>query len=54
MFGGYRSVHGVRRAVDDRATVPIFYESRLSLEESDRPKTDPGFEEATEGKEISC
>ena len=56
VFGDYISVCGVQHAVDDKATVPIFYESRpamLGLEESERPKIDPGFEDATEGKEIS-
>src|SRR5690606_13227159 len=39
----------------DGATVPIYYESRLAklaLDESERPKIDPDFEEATEGEEV--
>ena len=35
--------------------MPIYYESRLAqlaLVESERPKIDPDFEEATEGEEI--
>jgi type I restriction enzyme R subunit len=35
--------------------VPIYYESRLAkleLKESERPKIDPEFEEATEGEEV--
>ena len=39
----------------DGATVPIYYESRLAkleLNEAERPKIDPDFEEATEGEEI--
>jgi len=39
----------------DGATVPIYYESRLAklaLDESERPKIDPGFGEATEGEEV--
>jgi len=41
--------------VQDGATVPIYYESRLAkleLRESERPKIDPEFEEATEGEEV--
>jgi len=41
--------------VQDGATVPIYYESRLArlgLDESERPLIDPGFEEATEGEEV--
>ena len=35
--------------------MPIYYESRLAkltLDEHERPKIDPGFEEATEGEEV--
>jgi len=42
-------------AVYDGATVPIYYESRLAkleLKESERPRIDPEFEEATEGEEV--
>ncbi len=56
VFGDYISVYDIQRAVEDEATVPIYYESRLaklSIEESERPKIDPEFEEATEGEEIS-
>jgi type I restriction enzyme R subunit len=55
VFGDYISVYDIQRAVQDGATVPIFYESRLAklaLDEAERPKIDPGFEEATEGEEI--
>ncbi len=55
VFGEYISVYDIQRAVEDKATVPIYYESRLaklSLDESERPKIDPGFEEATEGEEV--
>jgi type I restriction enzyme R subunit len=41
--------------VQDGATVPIYYESRLAklaLDEAERPKIDPDFEEATEGEEL--
>ena len=55
VFGDYISVYDIQRAVQDGATVPIYYESRLAklaLDEAERPKIDPGFEEATEGEEI--
>ena len=55
VFGDYISIYDIQRAVEDRATVPIYYESRLAklvLDESERPKIDPGFEEVTEGEEI--
>ena len=55
VFGDYISVYDIRRAVEDGATVPIYYESRLAklaLDESERPRVDPDFEEAAEGEEI--
>lgn len=55
VFGDYISVYDIRRAVQDGATVPIYYESRLAklaLDEAERPKIDPDFEEATEGEEV--
>jgi len=55
VFGDYISVYDIQRAVVDGATVPIYYESRpakLELKESERPKIDPQFEEATEGEEV--
>jgi type I restriction enzyme R subunit len=55
VFGDYISVYDIQRAVLDGATVPIYYESRLaklSLNETERPRIDPNFEEATEGEEI--
>ena len=55
VFGDYVSVYDIQRAVEDGATVPIYYESRLAkleLDESERPKIDPEFEEATEGEEF--
>ena len=54
VFGDHISVYDIQRAVDDEATVPIFYESRLAelaLDETERPQIDPGFEEVTEGEE---
>jgi type I restriction enzyme R subunit len=55
VFGDYISVYDIQRAVVDGATVPIYYESRLAklqLKESERPKIDPEFEEATESEEV--
>ncbi|MCM2312184.1 MAG: type I restriction endonuclease subunit R, partial [Steroidobacteraceae bacterium] len=55
VFGDYISVYDIQRAVQDGATVPIYYESRLAklaLDEAERPWIDPGFEEATEGEEV--
>ena len=56
VFGEHISIYDIQRAVEDGATVPIYYESRLAkltLDEAERPKIDPGFEEATEGEEIA-
>ncbi|MDE2778909.1 MAG: type I restriction endonuclease subunit R [Chloroflexota bacterium] len=55
VFGDYISIYDIRRSVEDGATVPIHYESRLArleLKEAERPTIDPDFEEATEGEEI--
>jgi type I restriction enzyme R subunit len=55
VFGDYISVYDIQRAVQDGATVPIYYESRLAkltLNEAERPHIDRGFEEATEGEEV--
>ncbi len=55
VFGDHISVYDIQRAVEDGATVPIYYESRLArlaLDERERPRIDPGFEEATEGEEV--
>jgi type I restriction enzyme R subunit len=55
VFGDYISVYDIERAVQDGATVPIFYESRLAklaLAEAERPRIDPAFEELTEGEEV--
>jgi len=55
VFGDYISIYDIERAVQDGATVPIYYESRLAmleLNEEERPKLDAEFEEATEGEEL--
>ena len=56
VFGDYISIYDIQRAVEDKATVPIYYESRLaklSLDENERPNIDPDFEDATEGEETA-
>ncbi len=55
VFGDYISIYAIQRAVEDGATVPIYYESRLAkieLSEELKPKIDEEFEELTEGEEI--
>ncbi|EIJ75504.1 MAG: type I site-specific deoxyribonuclease, HsdR family, partial [Leptospirillum sp. Group II 'C75'] len=54
IFGDYISVYDIQRAVDDGATVPIYYESRLArldLPEDEKPRLDQSFEELTETEE---
>jgi type I restriction enzyme R subunit len=55
VFGDYISIYDIQRAVEDKATVPIFYESRLAklaLNANETPHLDEDFEEATEGEEV--
>lgn len=55
VFGDYISIYDIQRAVEDKATVPIYYENRLAkleIDEVERPRIDEEFEEATEGEEI--
>ncbi len=55
VFGDDISVYDIQRAVEDKATVPIYYESRLAkidLPEAEKPKVDAEFEEATEEEEV--
>jgi type I restriction enzyme R subunit len=55
VFGDYVSVYDIQRAVEDGATVPIYYESRLAkleLKEDQRPHLDEAFDELTEGEEL--
>lgn len=56
VFGDYIDIYDIQRAVDDGATVPIYYEARLArikLREALRPTLDPNFEEVTEGEELT-
>jgi type I restriction enzyme R subunit len=46
VFGEYISIYDIQRAVADKATVPIYYESRLAkleLPEQEKPKLDGGI-----------
>ena len=55
VFGDYISIYDIQRSVEDGATVPIYFESRLArlaLDEGEKPNIDPDFEEATEGEEV--
>jgi type I restriction enzyme R subunit len=54
VFGDYISIYDIQRAVADKATVPIYYESRiakLGLNAAELPKLDQEFDEITEGEE---
>ena len=54
VFGNYIDKYDILRAVEDGATVPIYYESRLArieLDEAEKPTIDPEFDEITEGEE---
>jgi type I restriction enzyme R subunit len=56
VFGDYISIYDIQRAVADKATVPIYYESRiakLGLNASELPKIDAEFDEITEGEELT-
>jgi type I restriction enzyme, R subunit len=51
VFGEYIDVYDISRAVEDGATVPIYYESRLArieLDEAEKPKIDAEIAELTE------
>ncbi len=56
VFGDYISVYDIQQAVQDGATVPIYYESRLAkieLDADEKPHIDPEFEEVTETEEVT-
>jgi type I restriction enzyme R subunit len=51
IFGNYIDIYDISRGVEDRATVPIYYESRLAridLPEDQKPQIDAEIEELTE------
>lgn len=56
VFGNYVDVYDIQQAVTDKATVPIYYESRLAkvhFEENEKIELDDRFEELTEGEELT-
>ena len=56
VFGNYVDIYDIQQAVNDKATVPIFYESRLAkvhFAEDEKVHLDEQFEELTEGEELS-
>jgi type I restriction enzyme, R subunit len=56
VFGDYIDVYDIQRAVEDGATVPIYYESRLAklqLDEEEVKNLDAEVEELTEDEESS-
>ncbi|KAA6339922.1 Type I restriction enzyme EcoR124II R protein [termite gut metagenome] len=56
VFGDYVDIYDIQQAVIDKATVPIFYESRLAkvhFEENEKIQLDEQFEELTEGEELT-
>jgi type I restriction enzyme R subunit len=56
VFGDYIDVYDIQQAVEDGATVRIFYENRLAkitLKEEEIPRVDAEFEELTESEEIT-
>jgi type I restriction enzyme R subunit len=55
VFGDYISIYDIQQAVEDGATVKIYYEGRLAkleLDEKEKPRIDPEFDEVTEGEEV--
>ena len=51
VFGDYIDIYDISRAVEDGATVPIYYESRLArieLDEDEKPKIDAEIADLTE------
>lgn len=56
VFGNYIDIYDIHQAVEDGATVKIYYENRLAkiiLKEEEKPRVDADFEELTEGEEAS-
>jgi len=53
VFGDYISIYDIQLTVADKATVPIFYESRISevALNDELPKLDAGFEQISEDEE---
>lgn len=56
VFGDYIDIYDISRAVEDGATVPIYYESRLArieLPEDEKPQIDAEVDELTEDEAVS-
>ncbi|MBW7996817.1 MAG: type I restriction endonuclease subunit R [Candidatus Glassbacteria bacterium] len=56
VFGDYIDIYDIQRGVEDGATVPIYYESRLArieLDEDEKPRIDAEIEELTEERETT-
>ncbi|MBL7754301.1 MAG: type I restriction endonuclease subunit R [Chitinophagaceae bacterium] len=56
VFGDYIDVYDIQQAVEDGATVRIYYENRLAkidLLEDEKPRVDEEFEELTESEEVT-
>jgi type I restriction enzyme R subunit len=56
VFGEYIDIYDISRAVEDGATVPIYYESRLArieLPDNEKPKIDAEIEELTEDEAVT-
>lgn len=56
VFGGYVDVYDITRAVEDKATVPIYYESRLArieLDDDEKPKIDEEIAAILEDETLS-
>ena len=56
VFGEYIDVYDISRAVEDGATVPIYYESRLAridLPEDEKPRIDAEIDELTEDEAVN-
>lgn len=55
VFGDYIDIYDISRAVEDGATVPIFYESRLAridIPEAEKPRIDAEIAELTEDEAL--
>lgn len=56
VFGDYIDIYDISRAVEDGATVPIYYESRLArieLDEDEKPKIDAEIEALVEDETLT-
>ena len=56
VFGEYIDIYDISRAVEDGATVPIYYESRLArieLKEDEKPKIDAEIADLTEDEAVT-